>query len=382
METLACFYLAIAHESGVDDPALDVAPTPSEAMKSDRAVRLGQFGRWCASLLGLTAIVGLLGTPESAKAALTHGDRSSQVKDAQVRLQQLGYFKASPTGYYGQITKASVLRFQRARGLTPDGVVGPQTQAALLGSQTQVSQDSQPAVTYLGEGSQGPPVRSLQQRLRALGYYQGQITGNFDAATKDAVIRFQQASGLRSDGVVGPRTFTALGQASPRATARSSPPTSTSTRQPTPQVTYLGDGSQGPAVRSLQQRLRALGYYQGEITGNFDSATQDAVMNFQLEQGLKPDGVVGPRTFATLGSATPIQRAPQPQPAPANTTARVPANLNELPPERVKELQHRLQELGFYQGQVDGVWGAGTQTALENAQRFYGVSRDDIIRGQ
>lgn len=59
-------------------------------------------------------------------------------------------------------------------------------------------------------GSSGAPVRRLQELLAQRGYDPGPIDGRFGAKTYNAVIRFQGASGLQVDGVVGPRTWAAL----------------------------------------------------------------------------------------------------------------------------------------------------------------------------
>ena len=58
-------------------------------------------------------------------------------------------------------------------------------------------------------------------------------------------------------------------------------------------------GSSGPVVRRLNELLRLRGYSltQGEV---FDQATHDAVLAFQTQQKLKPDGEVGPRTWEAL----------------------------------------------------------------------------------
>jgi peptidoglycan hydrolase-like protein with peptidoglycan-binding domain len=370
MESLAYLHLALNYETRTDQPPLEIA-SPDQSSQAVRASWLRILSCWSISLVGVPITAAVI-TPQNVQAQLQPGERNAQVKEAQLRLQQLGYFNARATGYYGSITQASVLRFQRARGLSADGILGSQTQAALESQSQTLAQNSDSAAPiYLGEGSQGNAVRSLQQRLRSLGFYQGEITGRFEATTKEAVARFQQAQGLKPDGVVGPRTFAALGIGSSSESGQSSDA-----------VASLALGEQGASVRSLQQRLRSLGYYLGEITGNFDAATQDAVMTFQLNRGLTPDGVVGPRTFAALGSATPGPRATQPQPAPTNPREPIATAPNALSPERIKELQQRLKELGFYQGTVDGLWGTETQNALLNAQRFYGVSQEDIITGR
>ena len=55
----------------------------------------------------------------------------AKVKRLQRDLAKLGFFHHAVTGYYGPITTKAVKRFQRSVGLTPDGVWGPRSQAAL-----------------------------------------------------------------------------------------------------------------------------------------------------------------------------------------------------------------------------------------------------------
>ncbi|MCL4850030.1 MAG: peptidoglycan-binding protein [Bryobacteraceae bacterium] len=63
----------------------------------------------------------------------------------------------------------------------------------------------------LKEGSSGPDVVRLQERLKELGFNPGAIDGQFDLGTEAAVLAFQRSKGLLADGIVGPRTFRALG---------------------------------------------------------------------------------------------------------------------------------------------------------------------------
>lgn len=66
------------------------------------------------------------------------------------------------------------------------------------------------AATLLKVGSTGEEVKTVQTQLTALGYNPGIIDGIFGTKTKIAVQSFQTASGLVSDGVVGPITRDAL----------------------------------------------------------------------------------------------------------------------------------------------------------------------------
>lgn len=56
---------------------------------------------------------------------------SSQNKQIQQKLKDLGYYFGSVDGIYGNATRNSVVAFQKANGLTADGVAGPKTIAAL-----------------------------------------------------------------------------------------------------------------------------------------------------------------------------------------------------------------------------------------------------------
>jgi len=62
----------------------------------------------------------------------------------------------------------------------------------------------------LKQGSSGPDVQALQQKLKDLGFDPNGTDGNFGAGTKAALIAFQQSKGLQPDGVVGPGTQAAL----------------------------------------------------------------------------------------------------------------------------------------------------------------------------
>ena len=66
-----------------------------------------------------------------------------------------------------------------------------------------------PSQEILSAGDFGEDVETLQTELRALGFYEGEITGLFDGATKQAVIRLQAFLGVREDGAFGPLTIAA-----------------------------------------------------------------------------------------------------------------------------------------------------------------------------
>lgn len=76
----------------------------------------------------LSCTVFFAGGVKTEAAVLTIGNSGSNVSTLQTELKVLGYFtNASITGYYGQITRDSVKKFQSAYGLTVDGIAGPIT---------------------------------------------------------------------------------------------------------------------------------------------------------------------------------------------------------------------------------------------------------------
>ena len=76
------------------------------------------------------------------------------------------------------------------------------------------------------------------------------------------------------------------------------PPSAT----PAPTALYLASGSAGEGVKTLQQRLRDLGFLEGEADGQFGRATKAAVVLFQKQHGLDADGIVGEKTWQMLFS--------------------------------------------------------------------------------
>ena len=62
---------------------------------------------------------------------LRRGDRGDEVLALQKDLRALGYWLGTSDGTYGYLTEQAVSAFQKVEGLSPDGVVGPNTRAAL-----------------------------------------------------------------------------------------------------------------------------------------------------------------------------------------------------------------------------------------------------------
>lgn len=69
--------------------------------------------------------------PPYAGATLAPGDSGARVLALNKRLSVLGYWLGPPGGDFGDATQQAVYAMQKAAGLTPSGIVGPTTVAAL-----------------------------------------------------------------------------------------------------------------------------------------------------------------------------------------------------------------------------------------------------------
>lgn len=69
------------------------------------------------------------------------------------------------------------------------------------------------------------------------------------------------------------------------------------------ELPVLQKGDTGTSVKLLQNILIALDYLDSDSpTTKFQEQTDEAVRNFQEENDLKVDGIVGPKTWDKLGT--------------------------------------------------------------------------------
>jgi Putative peptidoglycan binding domain len=132
--------------------------------------------------------------PASSWPTMARGAHGSRVTTVQLLLRAHGS-SLSADGAFGPVTAAAVRRFQSARHLAVDGVVGAQTWSALI--------------VQLRRGSHGSAVAAVQRDLRAHGYALT-ADGDFGPRTAAAVRSYQSAHHLAVDGIVGPQTWRSL----------------------------------------------------------------------------------------------------------------------------------------------------------------------------
>jgi peptidoglycan hydrolase-like protein with peptidoglycan-binding domain len=286
---------------------------------------------------------------QTLKQGTTHQD----VKELQSILKNKGYFNYhETTTYFGPITTKAVKDFQRAHGLTVDGIVGKQTYSKLIEKSAQeepaahspsvpVSTSTTAASTtgkVLKLHSTGKEVRKLQGDLKFLGFFTFyKTTEYYGTITTEAVRKFQISQKLKATGVADATTLNRIqeqvaAKKKPATPAVPSPPKTAPTPKPVSppiETVELKFGSKGPEVMQLQTRLKNLGYFTYPmITDYFGTVTEESVEKFQKENGLPVTGVV---TNTVLNKITEVEKTKGQTPKTSDQiTINVIANAAEL----------------------------------------------------
>ena len=113
---------------------------------------------------------------------LKSGDTGESVRDMQSALRELGYYEGEADGVFGDGTRRAVMAFQTANGLAATGEADRAMLLLLHEGQTLTWQDFI-AGKLCQRGDSGVGVRSLQRRLKQMGYYEGECTDAFGAVS-------------------------------------------------------------------------------------------------------------------------------------------------------------------------------------------------------
>lgn len=327
--------------------------------------------------------------PPVAGAVIREKSKGEPVTKLQTRLKELGYYKGELTGVCDEDTVAAIKLFEGKHGLVADGEMSAADQQVLYGATAMEASvivtpsptpTVKPPTKTLRPGDKDDEVKLLQQRLKDLGYYTGNITGVYNTATTEAVKAFQKKSSLEQDGILGPITRTVLYGVNAIYAVPTAIPVSTPTPTTTPltpeNVIVIRAGSMGEVVRRLQARLQELGYYTSRLDGVYLTDDIEAVRAFQSANGLKVDGKAGYETQTALYSDSAIRGN-------ANVTSGETALVNTLrygsEGAEVTTLQNRLIALGYLAGSADGKFGRDTKSAVIAFQKANGLSADGVV---
>jgi peptidoglycan hydrolase-like protein with peptidoglycan-binding domain len=200
------------------------------------------------------------------------------------------------------------------------------------------------------DGSTGKAVEGIQQQLKKLGLFSGEISGYFGPQTETAVKRFQLKRGLHADGVVGPGTYKYLFEGVSKSVSSNE-----NTQSNEKHVL---------SIKEIQTALKKLGFYAGTVDGLSGSNTDNAIIKFQKANKLTADGVVGAGTAKILLAA-----------ADKNTKSDSSSNSAMS----IRETQTALKKLGYYTGTIDGVTGSKTEQAIEKFQKANKLTADGVV---
>jgi peptidoglycan hydrolase-like protein with peptidoglycan-binding domain len=171
-------------------------------------------------------------------------------------------------------------------------------------------------------------VRRAQRELKADGFYHGRIDGISGPETHAALRAYQRDNKLSATGRLDSATLRQLGvRTRMGAAARSSQPCNMSQtsgnspgmgmNNPNTSANRVNSPSANlskTTIKAAQNELKQNGVYSGPINGNWDSATQTAVRDYQQKSNLNVTGELDEPTLKALGVSNPSSEpTPQPQ---------------------------------------------------------------------
>lgn len=215
------------------------------------------------------------------------------------------------------------------------------------------------AAQVLEDGASGETVMVLTRRLAELGYIDGSIS-EYDAEVASAIGDFQTANGLERTGVADIATQQAMN--STEAVMRSEYMNDFAAK-------YVGksyfSGNSGEDVKRLQASLKELGYYSYEPDGKFGEGTRRSVEAYQRANGLEPTGIADASMLMRLYEGESVSYAEF-----VNSRCAAKGDSGA----KVKSLQRRLNELGYFTGDSTGTYGSNTTRAVSRFQRDNGLT--------
>jgi len=310
----------------------------------------------------------------------------------------------TPSGVYGPQTEAAVRAFQGIRSLsavTPNGLVDRATWWNISRAFSAVTRLGElvsegivmgvgrtPPTEIIRQGSRGTLVQRAQYMMNFISQFYPSVPtvvqdSNFGANFAAAVREFQRLFGLNQDGVIGPNTWRRLFEVYWRIRDEVGLPDGGGVVPPIPPEPPPGPGgipafpgqsirvgARGENVSRIQRCLNAVNNAGISTDGIFGPLTENAVMNFQRLKGLNPDGVVGPLTW---GALMPACYGGTMGAFPGTTIRQGDRN------DYVRQIQTCLNRVTNAGLNTDGIFGPLTNTAVINFQRSRNLNPDGLV---
>ena len=249
---------------------------------------------------------------------LQYTSSGSRVRVLQQALKDLGFTISKVDGVFGQSTFEAVMAFQKATGLTVDGIVGRKTWDSLYGKASAL-RSSGPVVTLkrlpypgtpLTVGTDSSAVLYYTLLLQRIAYYYDSVASpalsrQYTQETADATASAQELLGLPATGVADAETWTAVEALSLQLAAFTPNPDRHPEQGPDYPGRAMKEGSAGPDVSLIEGWLndRSQLYCEEDYVADnavFGPEDTAAVKETQQRAGLEANGVVDRPTWAAL----------------------------------------------------------------------------------
>lgn len=214
------------------------------------------------------------------------------------------------------------------------------------------------AAQVMEEGAAGETVQVLTRRLAELGYI-SETVSEYGEDVISAIGDFQTANGLERTGIADLETQAAMN--SEDAVIRGDYMTEFVGRY---SGRSLSSGNSGDDVLGMQRELRELGYYDYEPDGKFGEATRRAVAQYQRANGLEATGVADSSTLMRLFESDSVSYDEY---VVSQCCVRGDSGA------KVRGVQRRLNELGYFTGDSTGAYGDNTYRAVALFQKDNGL---------
>lgn len=133
------------------------------------------------------------------------GSEGDSVTKLQNRLYELGFYKGEITGYFDEETEKAYKAFQKAAGVTVDGISGESDQKLLYSDNAPYAPEEPKQ-----DEETTKKIQSAQEKLKELNYYSGVCDGIIGQLTTEAVTAFQADNDLEVTGELDDATYNAI----------------------------------------------------------------------------------------------------------------------------------------------------------------------------
>lgn len=131
-------------------------------------------------------------------------------------------------------------------------------------------------------------------------------------------------------------------------------------------------GNHNEVVRVLQHKLQSLSYFDDKIDGKYGVLTEYALKKFQKDNQLTINGQADTKTVDTLVRA---EREKYLRPLKSISTTYYPGDQGK----DIKKIQRALQYFGYYERNIDGIYGPLTDNALKAFQKDNGIKVEEEV---